>query len=111
MPGRPGLLPRPAEAAGGCGGASAPGAASASKNRSAASSPRLSCSEDQDGARAVIEAIRFATRINSFASNPRAYWPDLTAKPTILQMVERAATVRGLTDLDLNYPDHLAGSG
>ena len=56
------------------------------------------------------EAIRFATRINSFASKPGAFWPDLTGKPTVLQMAERAATVKGLTDLDLNYPDHLQGS-
>ena len=36
-------------------------------------------------------------------------WPDLTGKPTMIQMAERAATVKGLTDLDLNYPDHVAG--
>ncbi len=51
--------------------------------------------------------LRFATRLNSFASNPSAEWPDLKGKPTVLQMAARAAKVDGLTDLDLNYPDHV----
>ncbi len=50
---------------------------------------------------------RFATRINSFASRAHSYWPGLSGKPSLRQMVERAATVQGLTELDLNYPDHL----
>ena len=45
---------------------------------------------------------RFATRINSFASA----W-DQPGKPTLRQMVERAASVPGLTELDLNFPDHV----
>ncbi len=51
--------------------------------------------------------MRFATRLNSFLANPGAFWPDLTTKPTPLELARRAATVDGLTDLDLNYPDHL----
>jgi xylose isomerase len=35
-------------------------------------------------------------------------WPGLAGKPTMMQMVERAAAVGGLTDLDLNFPDHVA---
>ncbi|MCD2172426.1 TIM barrel protein [Rhizobium sp. C4] len=54
-----------------------------------------------------MSALRFATRLNSFASNPGAEWPDLKGKPTVLQMAARAAKVDGLTDLDLNYPDHV----
>ncbi|MGH0348844.1 sugar phosphate isomerase/epimerase family protein [Sinorhizobium meliloti] len=50
---------------------------------------------------------RFATRLNSFASNAESEWPDLKGKPTALQMAARAAKVDGLTDLDLNYPDHV----
>ena len=50
---------------------------------------------------------RFATRINSFASNAAEYWPDLTGKPSLAQMLARAATVDGLSELDLNYPDHV----
>jgi xylose isomerase len=52
---------------------------------------------------------RFATRINSFASGAAAYWPGV-AKPSLAQMVERAATVEGLTELDLNFPDHVTGN-
>ncbi len=51
---------------------------------------------------------RFATRINSFASGASDYWPDLNGKPSLRQMVERASKVEGLTELDLNYPDHVA---
>lgn len=53
---------------------------------------------------------RFATRINSFASNAAEYWPGLSGKPSLLLMVERAATVKGLSELDLNYPDHVGES-
>jgi xylose isomerase len=53
---------------------------------------------------------RFATRLNSFASRPQAAWPDLTGKPSVQQLVQRASTVEGLTDLDLNYPDHVAAA-
>src|SRR3954462_9345777 len=52
---------------------------------------------------------RFATRLNSFASAPHLSWPSLAGKPTVTQMVERAATVDGLTDVDLNFPDQVAG--
>ena len=51
--------------------------------------------------------LRFATRLNSFASNPAGEWPELKGKPSVLQMAARAAKVDGLTDLDLNYPDHV----
>lgn len=50
---------------------------------------------------------RFATRINSFASGASDYWPDLAGKPSLAQIIQRAATVDGLTELDLNYPDHV----
>ena len=50
---------------------------------------------------------RFATRINSFASGASDYWPDLAGKPSLAQIIQRAATVKGLTELDLNYPDHV----
>ncbi|SFQ09006.1 xylose isomerase [Mesorhizobium sp. NFR06] len=52
---------------------------------------------------------RFATRLNSFASAPQLQWPNLSGKPSMMQMAERAATVRGLTDVDLNFPDHVSG--
>jgi xylose isomerase len=52
---------------------------------------------------------RFATRLNSFGSAPHLFWPGLAGKPTMMQMVERAATVNGLTDVDLNFPDQVVG--
>lgn len=55
-----------------------------------------------------MTASRFATRLNSFGSAPQLFWPGLNTKPTMMQMVERAATAKGLTDLDLNYPDHVS---
>lgn len=54
-----------------------------------------------------MEQLRFATRLNSFASGAHLYWKDLKGKPTTRQMIERASTVKGLTDLDLNYPQHI----
>ena len=55
-----------------------------------------------------MTANRFATRLTSFASQPQAEWPDLTGKPSLMQMAARAARVAGLTDLDLNFPDHVS---
>ncbi|HBO38248.1 MAG TPA: hypothetical protein DD638_06255 [Pasteurellaceae bacterium] len=54
-----------------------------------------------------MKKTRFATRLNSFASKAYTFWPELNGKPSTLQMIERAATVKGLTDLDLNYPQHI----
>tara|TARA_B100000029_G_C17586512_1_gene961285 strand:- start:1516 stop:2508 length:993 start_codon:yes stop_codon:yes gene_type:complete len=48
---------------------------------------------------------KFATRLNSFTSNSELLWPD-KSKITTLDLIKRAATVKGLTDIDLNYPDH-----
>ena len=53
---------------------------------------------------------RFATRLNSFASGASKYWPGQTEKPSLPQMIKRAATVQGLTDIDLNFPDHAGGN-
>tara|TARA_Y100001970_G_scaffold283783_1_gene399773 strand:+ start:8262 stop:9227 length:966 start_codon:yes stop_codon:yes gene_type:complete len=44
---------------------------------------------------------KFATRLNSFKSN----WLD-HKNPSISQLIKRASKVKGLTHLDLNYPDH-----
>ena len=50
---------------------------------------------------------RYATRLNSFASRAEEAWPGQRGKPSALQMAERAAKAEGLTDVDLNYPDHV----
>ncbi len=52
-------------------------------------------------------ALRFATRLNSFASKPEAFWPKGHGKPTPLHLAERASKAAGLSDIDLNYPDHV----
>jgi xylose isomerase len=54
---------------------------------------------------------RYASRLNSFASAPHLFWPSGSGAPSVADLVKRAATVQGLTHLDLNYPDHAAGSG
>ncbi|SOE97343.1 xylose isomerase [Burkholderia sp. D7] len=50
--------------------------------------------------------MKFAARLNSFGTRPELQWPGLTGKPTVLQLLERAKTVKGLTHVDLNYPNH-----
>ena len=52
--------------------------------------------------------MKFATRLNSFRTRPELYWKDLSGKPTNAQLLQRVATVKGLTHVDLNYPDHLS---
>ncbi|MGO4744201.1 TIM barrel protein [Serratia quinivorans] len=56
-----------------------------------------------------MSELKFATRLNSFASGAHLYWPEQQGKPSVSQMIERAATVKGLTHLDLNYPQHMTG--
>lgn len=51
--------------------------------------------------------LKFATRLNSFSSGANLYWKNLKGKPTTKQMIERASTAKGLTHLDLNYPQHM----
>jgi xylose isomerase len=53
--------------------------------------------------------MAFASRLNSFATRPELFWPGLSGRPGTLELLRRAATVRGLDEIDLNYPDHLAG--
>jgi sugar phosphate isomerase/epimerase len=50
---------------------------------------------------------RYAARLNSFASQPERAWPGRAGRPNLLQLAQRAAGVAGLTDVDLNYPDHV----
>ena len=49
---------------------------------------------------------KFAARLNSFASKPESFWSNKTVLNTI-DLINRAATVRGLTDIDLNYPKEI----
>lgn len=51
---------------------------------------------------------RYASRLNSFASAPELYWGARTEKPSVTELIRRAATVAGLGHLDLNYPDHFS---
>jgi xylose isomerase len=54
--------------------------------------------------------MRYAVRLNSFATRPELFRPGSTQKLTVEDLVERASTVRGLSAVDLNYPDHLVGA-
>lgn len=51
----------------------------------------------------------YAARLNSFKINTDGYWNRLNAQPTTLDLIRRASTVKGLTAVDLNFPDHLEG--
>jgi sugar phosphate isomerase/epimerase len=54
-----------------------------------------------------LSSVRYATRLNSFTSRADlAGWADGT-KPGLRELAARAGTVKGLTDLDLNFPDHV----
>jgi len=52
---------------------------------------------------------RFAARINAFAADRSAKAGAGTENP-VFSMLERAAKTVGLTDVDLNYPDHFEGN-
>ena len=52
---------------------------------------------------------QFAARLNSFRVGESEYWRGLNRKVGTLDLLTRAATAKGLSCVDLNYPDHLAG--
>ncbi len=53
---------------------------------------------------------RFATRLNSFKGRPELCWGSPDYRPTVAELIARAGTVRGLHELELNFPDHLEGN-
>ena len=56
-----------------------------------------------------MPAPGFAARLNSFAVDAARYWPGRNDKITAFELAARAATVPGLTAVDLNFPDHCEG--
>ena len=48
----------------------------------------------------------YATRLNGFKANAAKVWPGRN-RITSLDLLERAATVEGLSAVDFNFPDHL----
>lgn len=50
--------------------------------------------------------MKYASRLNSFSSCPERYWNSATYKPTTLELIERASQAKGLSAVDLNFPDH-----
>ena len=52
---------------------------------------------------------KFATRLNSFASKPENFWKNYNSTLTVdpEHLIERAGTVKGLTDIRFKFPDHV----
>ena len=50
--------------------------------------------------------MKYASRLNSFSACPELCWESATYKPSTLELIERASQVRGLSAIDLNFPDH-----
>jgi len=51
----------------------------------------------------------YATRLNGFKADAARIWPGRN-RITSLDLIERAATVPGLSAVDFNFPDHLEGT-
>jgi xylose isomerase len=56
-----------------------------------------------------MSQFEYAARLNSFLVNKKQYWAGRNDEITVLDIVARAATARGLNAVDLNYPDHVEG--
>lgn len=52
---------------------------------------------------------RYAARLNSFTTRPEAFWPGRSEALTTLDLIDRAATVEGLSAVDLNFPQQTDG--
>jgi xylose isomerase len=55
--------------------------------------------------------MNYAARLNSFAARPELCWGAVRYKPSTLELIERASQVRGLSAIDLNFPDHFTDVG
>ena len=53
---------------------------------------------------------RYATRLNSFVARPELAWPGRTGKPSTWDLIARAASVDGLTAVDINFPQQAEGT-
>jgi xylose isomerase len=53
-----------------------------------------------------LEHWNYGARLNSFKTMPERFWHEPPSKLTIHHLLERAATVKGLSHVDLNYPQH-----
>jgi xylose isomerase len=51
----------------------------------------------------------YAARLNSFATRTDLFWPGRTDRPTTLDLIDRAATVEGLSAVDVNFPQQTQG--
>lgn len=51
----------------------------------------------------------YAARLNSFATRTELSWPGRTDRPTTLDLIDRAATVTGLSAVDVNFPQQAEG--
>ncbi|MFV2061941.1 MAG: sugar phosphate isomerase/epimerase family protein [Chloroflexota bacterium] len=54
---------------------------------------------------------RYAARLNSFSTRPELFWPGRSEPLTTLDLIDRAATVEGLSAVDVNYPQQTEGVG
>lgn len=55
----------------------------------------------------LFRMVAYAARLNSFYSRPELFWPPDFGRITTADLLKRAASVGGLSAVDLNYPDHL----
>ncbi|WP_160725897.1 sugar phosphate isomerase/epimerase family protein [Bacillus sp. USDA818B3_A] len=54
--------------------------------------------------------MKFSTRLNSFKTKKELFFKDYGSKSlTVLDYITRMATVKGLTHVELNYPEHFVG--
>ena len=58
---------------------------------------------------ALQTRFAYATRLNGFKADAAKVWPGRN-RITSLDLIERAATVPGLSAVDFNFPDHLEGT-
>lgn len=51
----------------------------------------------------------YAARLNSFATRPELFWPGRNDRPSTLDLIDRVATVKGLSAVDVNFPQQTDG--
>ncbi|MGJ9385988.1 sugar phosphate isomerase/epimerase family protein [Salipaludibacillus sp. CF4.18] len=56
-----------------------------------------------------MKDLKFSTRLNSFFTDVGSFWGDKKEHISTLDLIERLSHVKGITHVELNYPQHFKG--
>ena len=77
--------------------------------RSGLSWSSRSTEQTPTGVRSAHDSLPLRCPTQLLPTRPELFWPGRTDRPGTFDLIERAAIARGLTAVDINYPQQAAG--